>query len=63
MEQFSLDCQECGGSALTKACPKCSGVCGQTWRRDLVSVGFSIMVLKLGLVLFHIFTFSYSVMF
>ena len=37
--QWSIGCDECGGSAMTQPCLLCSGHCGRTWTRsvDMVS--------------------------
>jgi len=32
---FTANCAECGGGALEKPCPMCSGACGNTWTRAL----------------------------
>ncbi|XP_071450911.1 protein pinocchio [Hetaerina americana] len=34
-EHVSLDCGECGGYALSRPCPRCSGRCQTEWRRNL----------------------------
>lgn len=34
-DHVSLDCQECGGYALTRPCPKCDGKCKQQWERNI----------------------------
>lgn len=31
--RFSAGCEECGGGAMTRDCPRCGGVCGAVWRR------------------------------
>ncbi|XP_064652515.1 protein pinocchio-like [Lineus longissimus] len=35
LNQWSMDCVECGGHALVRPCPICLGNCGQVWRRDI----------------------------
>ncbi|XP_038051401.1 protein pinocchio-like [Patiria miniata] len=32
--QFTPGCQECGGYALSRPCPICSGRCQAVWNRD-----------------------------
>lgn len=34
-DHVSLDCQECGGYALTRPCPNCEGKCNQIWKRNI----------------------------
>lgn len=34
--QFTQNCAECGGGALTIPCPRCSGRCGSTWQRAVI---------------------------
>ncbi|KAJ8020931.1 Protein pinocchio [Holothuria leucospilota] len=33
--QFSTQCQECGGFAMSRPCGICLGHCGATWYRDI----------------------------
>ncbi|XP_014665703.1 PREDICTED: uncharacterized protein LOC106807770 [Priapulus caudatus] len=35
LEHISLECAECGGFAIQRPCPICSGRCGQLWTRDI----------------------------
>lgn len=46
-DQFSFDCAECGGFALTKPCQLCSGKCGNLWTRE-----FSMVNIITGLLLY-----------
>lgn len=34
-DHVSLDCQECGGYALTRPCPNCDGRCKEVWKRNI----------------------------
>ena len=39
LQQFTLDCSECGGYAMErKECPICDGECNSVWERDIVAV-------------------------
>ena len=33
--QFTKNCEECGGFAMTRSCPTCQGQCGAIWRRQV----------------------------
>ncbi|CAL1542426.1 unnamed protein product [Lymnaea stagnalis] len=33
--QFSQDCSECGGFAMSRTCPICLGRCHQLWKRNV----------------------------
>lgn len=33
--QFTENCLECGGFALTRSCPQCNGKCSASWHRQV----------------------------
>lgn len=33
---FTEGCEECGGGAMQRPCPLCSGTCGKYWRRAVI---------------------------
>ncbi len=33
--EFTENCLECGGFAMTRSCPNCSGKCGAIWKRQV----------------------------
>jgi hypothetical protein len=37
--QFSPDCPQCGGGALSRLCPACGGFCAAVWRRAVHDSG------------------------
>lgn len=41
--QFSQDCTECGGFAMTRNCPICLGRCSEMWKRNVKMVRIEIV--------------------
>ena len=35
--EFTMDCHECGGYAMTRPCPHCNGKCESQWKRDVAA--------------------------
>lgn len=36
-DDWTPGCDECGGGAMTRACPVCGGACGRIFQRDIAA--------------------------